>query len=53
MIGAYREGDGRRIEGRRVKVDYERGRTQRSWTPMRLGGGYRNREGRPVNKRIN
>ncbi|VDN50469.1 unnamed protein product [Dracunculus medinensis] len=28
-----------KIDGRRVVVDYERGRTQKSWLPRRLGGG--------------
>ncbi|CAJ0574890.1 unnamed protein product, partial [Mesorhabditis spiculigera] len=28
-----------KIDGRRVAVDYERGRTQKSWLPRRLGGG--------------
>ena len=28
-----------KIDGRRVLVDYERGRTQKSWLPRRLGGG--------------
>lgn len=31
--------DGRRIEGRKVRVDYERGRTYEGWLPKRLGGG--------------
>ncbi len=28
-----------KIDGRRVVVDYERGRTQKKWLPRRLGGG--------------
>jgi U1 small nuclear ribonucleoprotein len=28
-----------KIDGRRVVVDYERGRTQKTWLPRRLGGG--------------
>lgn len=28
-----------KIDGRRVVVDYERGRTKKSWLPRRLGGG--------------
>ena len=35
MNYAYREADGMRVDGRRIKVDYERGRTQRDWVPMR------------------
>ncbi|CAG9530161.1 unnamed protein product [Cercopithifilaria johnstoni] len=36
---AYKKADGMKIDGRRVVVDYERGRTQKSWLPRRLGGG--------------
>lgn len=32
-------GHGRRVDGRRVIVDYERGRTKEDWLPRRLGGG--------------
>lgn len=31
--------DGRRVDGRRVVVDVERGRTVAGWRPKRLGGG--------------
>lgn len=31
--------DGRKIEGRRIKVDVERGRTVEGWKPRRLAGG--------------
>lgn len=34
---AYKKADGMKIDGRRVVVDYERGRTQKSWLPRRLG----------------
>lgn len=27
------------MDGRRVNVDYERGRTREDWLPRRLGGG--------------
>jgi len=27
------------VDGRRVNVDYERGRTREDWLPRRLGGG--------------
>lgn len=30
---------GRKIDGRRVVVDVERGRTVKGWRPRRLGGG--------------
>lgn len=39
MRGAYKRADGRRIDGRRIIVDVERGRTVRNWKPRRLGGG--------------
>lgn len=31
--------DGRRIEGRKIIVDRELGRTRKDWLPRRLGGG--------------
>ena len=31
--------DGRKIDGHRVLVDRELGRTKTDWTPRRLGGG--------------
>lgn len=39
MKVAYVEADGMRIEGRRIVVDVERGRTVKGWRPRRLGGG--------------
>lgn len=33
------EADGLKIEGRRILVDVERGRTVTGWKPRRLGGG--------------
>ena len=36
---AYRSANGRRIEGKSVLVDAERGRTVPGWLPRRLGGG--------------
>lgn len=39
MKVAYKRADGRKIDGRRVTVDVERGRTVRGWLPRRLGGG--------------
>jgi hypothetical protein len=35
-------GDGRKIDGKRVLVDVERGRTVPNWRPRRLGGGLGN-----------
>ncbi|KAK0418766.1 hypothetical protein QR680_013763 [Steinernema hermaphroditum] len=52
MSAAYKKADGIKIDGRRVVVDYERGRTQKNWLPRRLGGGKgdtrRTRESRAV-----
>lgn len=39
MHEAYKRADGKRIDGKRVLVDVERGRTQKGWLPRRLGGG--------------
>jgi U1 small nuclear ribonucleoprotein len=39
MTAAYKRGDGKKIDDRRVQVDVERGRTVRNWRPRRLGGG--------------
>jgi len=39
MHVAFKRGDGKKIEGKRVVVDVERGRTVKNWLPRRLGGG--------------
>lgn len=39
MRRAFKEGDARKIHGRRVLVDVERGRTVSDWLPRRFGGG--------------
>lgn len=39
MKVAYDKADGKKIEGRRIVVDVERGRTVKDWKPRRLGGG--------------
>lgn len=36
---AVRRGDGRKVDGRRIIVDRELGRTKANWIPRRLGGG--------------
>ncbi len=36
---ALERGNGRKVDGTRVIVDYERGRTKPEWVPRRLGGG--------------
>ena len=40
-LGAYKYADGKKIDGRRIVVDVERGRTVKSWKPRRLGELYR------------
>merc|ERR1719385_25667 len=42
MHAAYKSADGNKIDGRRVLVDVERGRTVKGWRPRRLGGGFGN-----------
>ncbi|XP_062263314.1 U1 small nuclear ribonucleoprotein 70 kDa [Platichthys flesus] len=39
MHSSYKHADGKKIDGRRVLVDVERGRTVKGWQPRRLGGG--------------
>jgi len=39
LKNAYKQGDGKKIDSRRVLVDVERGRTVEGWMPRRLGGG--------------
>ena len=39
MHSAYKHADGKKIDGRRIVVDVERGRTVKGWLPRRLGGG--------------
>ena len=36
---AFKNSNGKRIDGKRCIIDYERGRTQKGWRPRRLGGG--------------
>jgi U11/U12 small nuclear ribonucleoprotein SNRNP35 len=37
---AYRRANGMYVDGRRILVDYERGRVMKGWVPRRLGGGF-------------
>ena len=37
VLAAYKHADGKKIDGRRVLVDVERGRTVKGWRPRRLG----------------
>lgn len=46
MHEAYKRADGKKINGRRVLVDVERGRTHKGWLPRRLGGGLGGRKER-------
>ncbi len=39
VSAAYKQADGKKIDGRRVLVDVERGRTVNGWLPRKLGGG--------------
>jgi len=39
MRTAFKEADAKKIDGRRVLVDVERGRTVKGWKPRRFGGG--------------
>lgn len=52
MKRAYKQCDGMKIEGRRIVVDVERGRTVKNWRPRSLGGGLGGTRigGRNVNK---
>lgn len=52
LKNAYKQGDGKKIDGRRVMVDVERGRTVEGWLPRRLGGGRGpGRVGKPSKKK--
>lgn len=37
ISAAYKYGDGKKVDGKRVVVDIERGRTVKNWKPRRLG----------------
>lgn len=52
MADAFKKLDGRKIDGRRVKLDVERGRTVRNWRPMRFGGGLGGRENKKSKAQI-
>ncbi len=39
ILDALERANGRKVDGRRIVVDYERGRTKQEWVPRRLGGG--------------
>merc|ERR1712146_419834 len=52
LRNAYKQGDGKKIDGRRVMVDVERGRTVEGWLARRLGGGRGpGRQGKPGKKK--
>merc|ERR1711907_624204 len=53
LKNAYKQGDGKKIDARRVMVDVERGRTVEGWLPRRLGGGRGpGRVGKPSKKKL-
>merc|ERR1719382_2183116 len=53
LKNAYKQGDGKKIDGRRVMGDVERGRTVEGWLPRRLGGGRGpGRVGKPSKKKL-
>ena len=39
FINAYKNADGKKIDGRRICVDFERGRTVIKFRPRKFGGG--------------
>lgn len=39
FVYAYKNADQRRFDGRKIVVDFEKGRTLLDWRPKRLGGG--------------
>eukprot|EP01111_Echinosteliopsis_oligospora_P010134 TRINITY_DN3097_c0_g1_i2.p1 TRINITY_DN3097_c0_g1~~TRINITY_DN3097_c0_g1_i2.p1 ORF type:complete len:307 (+),score=71.42 TRINITY_DN3097_c0_g1_i2:76-996(+) len=39
MKAAFKSADGRKIDGKRILVDVERGRTVENWRPRKFGGG--------------
>ena len=48
---ALEDADGMRIDGRKIFVDVERGRTVDGWRPRRLGGGAGSRRLLPAKKK--
>ena len=52
MKAAYKKMDGKKIEGRRIVVDVERGRTVRNWRPTRLGAGLGGRKDKKSKKTL-
>jgi len=50
MTSAYKRADGKKLDGRRIVVDVERGRTVRNWRPRRLGGGLGGRKAKKSKK---
>ena len=52
QVVAYKRADNQKIEGKRIVVDVERGRTDNKWRPMRLGGGKGGRKVKKSKKQI-
>eukprot|EP00826_Nyctotherus_ovalis_P034520 TRINITY_DN2885_c0_g1_i4.p1 TRINITY_DN2885_c0_g1~~TRINITY_DN2885_c0_g1_i4.p1 ORF type:complete len:340 (+),score=91.00 TRINITY_DN2885_c0_g1_i4:195-1214(+) len=39
IVDAYKHANNKKLNGLRIRVDYERGRTREDWRPRRFGGG--------------
>lgn len=39
FLSAFRQANGKRIDGKRIVVDAEVGRIKKKWRPRRFGGG--------------
>ena len=52
MAAAYKKSDGKKLDGRKILVDVERGRTVKNWRPMRLGGGLGGRKAMKSKKQL-
>ena len=52
MTAAFKKSDGKKLDGRKILVDVERGRTVKNWRPMRLGGGLGGRKSMKSKKQL-
>ena len=52
MTAAFKKSDGKKLDGRKILVDVERGRTVKNWRPMRLGGGLGGRKAMKSKKQL-
>lgn len=53
MRAAFDHADGKKLDGRRIVVDCERGRSVKDWLPMRLGGGKGGRKAKAKKGEVN